>query len=109
MQTNQRRDGSVGEPRKRVPISLGNPGRRVLREPPKVIWLGYGSIAGIDDMVGGPTAMLAEQAVEPGMVTVDIGQSVTGFGRTLAALPGHARPETVQVVVIADGHENASR
>ena len=104
-----------------------------------------GSMAGIrDDMVGGLTAMLAEQAAEPGLLTVDIvtfdteietqcsladpkdvtvtleprggtalfdaiGQSVTGFGRVLAALPEHARPETVQVVVVTDGHENASR
>ena len=104
-----------------------------------------GSMAGIrDDMVGGLTTMLAEQAAEPGLLTVDIvtfdteietqcsladpknvtisleprgasalfdaiGQSVTGFGRVLAALPEHARPETVQVVVVTDGDENSSR
>ena len=104
-----------------------------------------GSRAGIrDDMVGGLTAMLADQAAEPGLLTVDIvtfdteieqqcsladpkdvtitldprgatslfdaiGQSVTGFGRVLAALPDHARPETVQVVVVTDGEENSSR
>ncbi|WP_051973695.1 vWA domain-containing protein [Cryobacterium sp. MLB-32] len=104
-----------------------------------------GSMTGIrDDMVGGLTTMLAEQAAEPGMLTVDIvtfdteietqcsladpksvtiqldprgatalfdaiGQSVTGFGRVLAALPEHARPETVQVVVVTDGDENSSR
>ena len=97
-----------------------------------------------DDMVGGLTAMLAQQAAEPGILTVDIvtfdteielqctmsnpsdvaivleprggtalfdaiGMSVTGFGRTLAALPEHARPETVQVVVVTDGEENSSR
>ncbi|MCW4386336.1 VWA domain-containing protein [Salinibacterium sp. SYSU T00001] len=38
-----------------------------------------------------------------------IGVSVTEFGRALAALPEHARPETVQVVVVTDGHENSSR
>src|SRR6187551_3395488 len=38
-----------------------------------------------------------------------IGMSVTEFGRTLAALPEHARPETVQVVVVTDGEENSSR
>lgn len=104
-----------------------------------------GSMAGIrDDMVGGLTTMLAEQAAEPGLLTVDIvtfdteietqyslaepkditisleprgatalfdaiGQSVTSFGRVLAALPEHARPETVQVVVVTDGEENSSR
>ena len=104
-----------------------------------------GSMASIrDDMVGGLTAMLAEQAAEPGLLTVDIvtfdteieqqcsmadpktvtvtldprgatalydavGQSVTEFGRVLAALPEHARPETVQVVVVTDGDENSSR
>lgn len=104
-----------------------------------------GSMAGIrDDMVGGLTTMLAEQAAEPGLLTVDIvtfdteietqyslaepkditisleprgatalfdaiGQSVTGFGRVLAALPEHARPDTVQVVVVTDGEENSSR
>ncbi len=97
-----------------------------------------------DDMVGGLTTMLAEQAAEPGLLTVDIvtfdteielqcsladpkdvtirleprggtalfdaiGQSVTAFGRVLAALPEHARPETVQVVVVTDGEENSSR
>ena len=88
--------------------------------------------------------MLADQAAEPGLLTVDIvtfdteielqcsladpkdvtitldprgatslfdaiGQSVTAFGRVLAALPEHARPETVQVVVVTDGEENSSR
>ena len=38
-----------------------------------------------------------------------IGQSVTGFGRVLAGLPEHARPETVQIVVVTDGEENSSR
>lgn len=37
-----------------------------------------------------------------------IGIAVTEFGRTLAAMPEHARPETVQVIVVTDGHENAS-
>jgi hypothetical protein len=37
-----------------------------------------------------------------------IGISVTEFGRTLEAMPEHARPETVQVIVVTDGHENAS-
>ena len=38
-----------------------------------------------------------------------IGQSVSDFGRVLAALPEGARPETVQVVVVTDGEENSSR
>lgn len=38
-----------------------------------------------------------------------VGQSVNAFGQVLAALPEHARPDTVQVIVVTDGHENASR
>jgi Mg-chelatase subunit ChlD len=104
-----------------------------------------GSMVGIrNDMVGGLTTMLAEQAAQPGILTVDIvtfddviewqcsmadpasvrvvleprggtalfdaiGMSVLQFGRILEALPEHARPETVQVVVVTDGHENSSR
>jgi Mg-chelatase subunit ChlD len=104
-----------------------------------------GSMAGIrDDMIGGLTTMLAEQAAQPGILTVDIvtfddviewqcsmadpasvkvvleprggtalfdaiGMSVLQFGRILEALPEHARPETVQVVVVTDGQENSSR
>ncbi|TFD31320.1 vWA domain-containing protein [Cryobacterium cryoconiti] len=103
-----------------------------------------GSMSSIrDDMVGGLTAMLAEQAAEPGLLTVDIvtfddeiehthtladpsditieldprgmtalhdaiGVAVTGFGATLRGLPEHARPGTVQVVVVTDGGENSS-
>lgn len=37
-----------------------------------------------------------------------VGIAVTEFGRTLEAMPEHARPETVQVIVVTDGHENAS-
>lgn len=37
-----------------------------------------------------------------------IGIGVTEFGRSLAAMPEHARPETVQVIVVTDGEENAS-
>jgi hypothetical protein len=90
------------------------------------------------------TTMLAEQAAQPGILTVDIvtfddviewqcsmadpasvkvvleprggtalfdaiGMSVLQFGHILEALPEHARPETVQVVVVTDGHENSSR
>ncbi len=97
-----------------------------------------------DDMVGGLSTMLAEQAADPGMLTVDIvtfdteievthsladpssitiqldprgatalydavGIAVQGFGATLASLPEHARPGTVQVVVVTDGEENSSR
>ncbi|WP_166785399.1 vWA domain-containing protein [Cryobacterium sp. TMT2-17-1] len=103
-----------------------------------------GSMSGIrDDMVGGLTAMLAAQAAEPGLLTVDIvtfddeiehthtladpsdiaveldprgmtalhdaiGIAVTEFGETLRVLPEHARPGTVQVVVVTDGGENSS-
>ena len=38
-----------------------------------------------------------------------IGTSVTEFGATLEALPEHARPGIVQVVVVTDGYENSSR
>lgn len=97
-----------------------------------------------DEMVGALTALLADQAAEPGMLTVDVvlfdheiirthslaspaavdieltprgstalhdalGIAATDFGATLAALPEHARPSTVQVVVVTDGHENASQ
>lgn len=104
-----------------------------------------GSMADIrDDMVGGLTTMLADQATRPGLLTVDlvtfddqielvqtmaavsavtieleprgstalfdaIGISVQRFGAALKALPEHARPGTVQVVVVTDGEENASR
>jgi Mg-chelatase subunit ChlD len=104
-----------------------------------------GSMSGIrDDMVGGLQTLLAQQASEPGMLTVDvltfddvlevthtmadpasvvieldprgstalfdaIGFGVQGFGKLLGDLPEHARPGTVQVVVVTDGHENASR
>lgn len=37
-----------------------------------------------------------------------IGIAVTEFGRTLEAMPEHARPDTVQVIVVTDGFENAS-
>jgi hypothetical protein len=97
-----------------------------------------------DDMVGGLQQLLAEQAVEPGLLTVDIvtfddvverthhfanpgevaielvprattalldaiGISVHQFGHELSLLPEHARPETVQVVVVTDGLENSSQ
>jgi len=38
-----------------------------------------------------------------------LGQSLEGFRSALEALPAHARPSTVQVVVVTDGHENSSR
>lgn len=38
-----------------------------------------------------------------------IGTAVCGFGETLEALPEHARPNAVQVVVVTDGMENASQ
>lgn len=37
-----------------------------------------------------------------------IGIGVTEFGRSLAVMPEHARPETVQVIVVTDGEENSS-
>jgi len=103
-----------------------------------------GSMTAIrDDMVGGLTTMLADQAAEPGLLTVDIvtfdneieysrtmadpaavaieldprggtalfdaiGFATSRFGAILAALPEHARPDTVQVVVVTDGEENSS-
>lgn len=97
-----------------------------------------------DDMVGGLDNLLAEQATQPGMLTVDvftfddhiehthafadpatvkveldprgmtalydtIGVAVNDFGTRLAELPDHARPSTVQVVIVTDGEENSSR
>jgi hypothetical protein len=38
-----------------------------------------------------------------------IGLGVTEFGQVLAAMPEHARPDTVQVIVVTDGYENSSR
>ncbi|MBX3098688.1 MAG: VWA domain-containing protein [Salinibacterium sp.] len=38
-----------------------------------------------------------------------IGMAVQQFGGALAALPKHARPETVQVVIVTDGQENSSQ
>ena len=38
-----------------------------------------------------------------------LGDSLEGFRSALSALPAHAQPATVQVVVVTDGHENASR
>jgi hypothetical protein len=38
-----------------------------------------------------------------------IGVGVTDLGTRLAAMPEHARPGTVLVVVATDGHENASK
>jgi len=38
-----------------------------------------------------------------------LGESLEGFRSALEALPAHARPSTVQVVVVTDGHENSSR
>lgn len=37
-----------------------------------------------------------------------LGESLEGFRSALQALPAHARPDTVQVVVVTDGHENSS-
>jgi len=37
-----------------------------------------------------------------------VGLAVNGFGQALAALPEHARPGTVQVIVVTDGEENSS-
>ncbi len=38
-----------------------------------------------------------------------VGTAVQVFGQDLAALPEHARPDTVQVVIVTDGEENSSR
>jgi hypothetical protein len=38
-----------------------------------------------------------------------MGFAITDFGAKLAAMPEHERPANVQVVVVTDGHENASR
>ena len=37
-----------------------------------------------------------------------MGYAINGFGAQLAALPEHARPGNVQVIVVTDGMENAS-
>lgn len=38
-----------------------------------------------------------------------VGISVNGFEQRLAALPQHALPGTVQVIIVTDGHENRSQ
>lgn len=38
-----------------------------------------------------------------------MGYAINGFGAQLAALPEHARPGNVQVIVVTDGYENASK
>jgi len=38
-----------------------------------------------------------------------IGFGVNGFAQRINALPEHAKPQAVQVIVVTDGHENASR
>ena len=38
-----------------------------------------------------------------------LGDSLEGFRSALSAMPVHAQPATVQVVVVTDGHENASK
>ena len=38
-----------------------------------------------------------------------LGASIQIFGQQLAALPEPARPDTVQVIIVTDGHENSSR
>ena len=38
-----------------------------------------------------------------------LGDSLEGFRSALSAMPAHAQPATVQVVVVTDGHENASK
>lgn len=38
-----------------------------------------------------------------------MGYALNGFGAQLAALPEHARPGNVQVIVVTDGYENASK
>jgi len=38
-----------------------------------------------------------------------LGESLEGFRSALNAMPEHARPDTVQVVVVTDGQENASK
>lgn len=38
-----------------------------------------------------------------------VGKSVTELGARFAALPEHARPDAVEVVVVTDGYENASK
>ncbi|MBB5632724.1 hypothetical protein BKA04_000947 [Cryobacterium mesophilum] len=103
-----------------------------------------GSMSDIrDDMVGGLEQLIADQAQQPGMLTIDIvtfdeliehthafaqpqdvkvelvprgstalydavGWSFNTFGKALADLPEHARPGTVLVAIVTDGHENAS-
>jgi uncharacterized protein YegL len=38
-----------------------------------------------------------------------MGFAINGFGAALAGLPEHARPGNVQVIIVTDGEENASR
>ena len=84
-----------------------------------------------DEMIGGVQTLLREQAGQPGLLTVDVvtfdnivewqhsfADPATvevelvprgHFGQKLAALPEHARPGVVTVVVVTDGEENSSQ
>ena len=103
-----------------------------------------GSMSSIrDDMVGGLTALLHEQAKQPGLLTLSVvsfdneidlthrmadpasvtigleprgstalydavGVGINTLQADIDALPEHAKPSTVQVIVVTDGEENAS-
>lgn len=72
-------------------------------------------IVAFDDFVEHQAAFADPAAVrvqlEPrGMTALldALGDSLEGFRSALSAIPAHAQPATVQVVVVTDGHENAS-
>ncbi|WP_157155708.1 vWA domain-containing protein [Diaminobutyricimonas sp. LJ205] len=57
-----------------------------------------------------PTSVRIELEPRGGTALFDaLGIAITEFGRTLAGMPEHARPSTVQVVVVTDGEENSSQ
>jgi Mg-chelatase subunit ChlD len=69
-----------------------------------------------DDMIEFPHTMadpvtVTIELVPRGMTALHdaVGLAVTRFGASLAAMPEETRPDTVQVVVVTDGQENASR
>lgn len=54
---------------------------------------------------------VAIELVPRGMTALHdaMGYAINGFAAQLAALPEHAQPANVQVIVVTDGYENASR
>lgn len=71
---------------------------------------GSGSMSGIrNDMVGALEHMLIELVPRGGTALYDaVGMAINGFDECIEALPQHARPAVVQVVIVPDGFDNRS-